>query len=97
MWLDTCDPWSYLGLRHLRTAMSRCEHVTEMEVYLHAYLLDPDLEAFSLDRIIPCGIADAGVTSLTAETGRHLETSAPADALVCALENHLAPLVADAT
>ena len=59
--------------------------------------VDPDLDAFSLDRIIPCGIADAGVTSLTAETGRHLETSAPADALVCALENHLAPLVADAT
>ena len=59
--------------------------------------VDPDLEAFSLDRIIPCGIDDAGVTSLTAETGRHLETSAPADALVCALENHLAPLVADAT
>ena len=49
------------------------------------------------DRIIPCGIDDAGVTSLTAETGRHLETSAPADALVCALENHLTPLVADAT
>ena len=59
--------------------------------------VDPDLDAFSLDRIIPCGIDDAGVTSLTAETGRHLETSAPADALVCALENHLAPLVADAT
>ena len=59
--------------------------------------VDPDLEAFSLDRIIPCGIDDAGVTSLAAETGRHLATSAPADALVCALENHLSPLVADAT
>ena len=59
--------------------------------------VDPDLEAFSLDRIIPCGIDDAGVTSLSVETGRHLTTSAPANALVAALETHLAPLVADAT
>lgn len=59
--------------------------------------VDPDLDAFSLERIIPCGIDDAGVTSLSAETGRHLATSAPANALVEALERHLAPLVADAT
>ena len=59
--------------------------------------VDPDLEAFSLERIIPCGIDDAGVTSLSAETGHHLATKAPADALVAALEAHLAPLVADAT
>ena len=59
--------------------------------------IDPDLEAFSLDRIIPCGIDDAGVTSLSAETGHHLATNAPADALVAALEAYLAPLVADAT
>ena len=59
--------------------------------------VDPDLKAFSLDRIIPCGIDDAGVTSLSAETGRHLATSVPANALVVSLEAHLAPLVADAT
>ena len=59
--------------------------------------VDPDLDAFSLDRIIPCGIDDAGVTSLSAETGRHLATSVPANALVVSLEAHLAPLVADAT
>ena len=59
--------------------------------------VDPDLEAFSLDRIIPCGIDDAGVTSLSAETGRHLATSVPANTLVVSLEAHLAPLVADAT
>ncbi len=59
--------------------------------------VDPDLEAFSLERIIPCGIDDAGVTSLSAETGHHLATNAPADALVAALEAYLAPLVADAT
>ncbi|MDQ6937698.1 MAG: lipoyl(octanoyl) transferase LipB [Actinomycetota bacterium] len=41
-------------------------------VTLHGFALncDPDLTAF--DRIIPCGIADAGVTSLTAELGREV-------------------------
>lgn len=39
-------------------------------VTLHGFALncDPDLAAF--DRIVPCGIADAGVTSLSAELGR---------------------------
>ena len=57
----------------------------------------PILEAFSLERIIPCGIDDAGVTFTGAETGRHLSTGAPANALVSALENQLTPLVADTT
>ena len=63
MWLDTCDPWSYLGLRHLRTAMSRCEHGTEMEVYLHAYLLDPDLEA-ALDKPRIVALVESGAADL---------------------------------
>ena len=39
-------------------------------VTLHGFALncDPDLSWY--DRIVPCGIADAGVTSLTAELGR---------------------------
>jgi lipoyl(octanoyl) transferase len=38
-------------------------------VTMHGFALnyDPDLAAF--DRIVPCGIADAGVTSLSAELG----------------------------
>ena len=37
---------------------------------MHGFALncDPDLSWY--DRIVPCGIADAGVTSLSAELGR---------------------------
>jgi lipoyl(octanoyl) transferase len=41
-------------------------------VTMHGFALncDPDLTAF--DRIVACGIADAGVTSLTAELRRRV-------------------------
>jgi lipoyl(octanoyl) transferase len=44
-------------------------------VTLHGFALncDPDLTAF--DRIVPCGIADAGVTSLSRELGRDVAVS----------------------
>jgi lipoyl(octanoyl) transferase len=42
------------------------------DVTMHGFALncDPDMAGF--DRIVPCGIADAGVTSLTAELGRRV-------------------------
>ena len=41
-------------------------------VTMHGFALncEPDLAAF--DRIVPCGIADADVTSLSVETGRRV-------------------------
>lgn len=44
-------------------------------VTLHGFALnvDPDLSVFSA--IVPCGIADAGVTSITAETGSALSVA----------------------
>lgn len=59
--------------------------------------VSPDLAAFGLDRIVPCGIDDAGVTSLQAETGAALPAAALADEVAEALERSLSPLVAQGT
>ena len=44
-------------------------------VTMHGFALncDPDMTAFS--NMIPCGIPDAGVTSLSAELGRDISTA----------------------
>lgn len=47
-------------------------------VTLHGFALNCDCDLGAYDRIVPCGIRDAGVTSLTAELGRVV---AVADAL----------------
>jgi lipoyl(octanoyl) transferase len=54
-------------------------------VTLHGLALncDPDMSGF--DRIVPCGISDAGVTSLSAELGRDVPVSEVVDALEQAL------------
>jgi lipoyl(octanoyl) transferase len=59
-------------------------------VTMHGFALncDPDLAAY--DRIIPCGIADAGVTSLSRELGRPV----PVDDVLPLLERRLPALSA---
>lgn len=44
LWTDVTCPWCHLGIRHLRRALAEFEHSDEVEVALHAYLLDPELE-----------------------------------------------------
>jgi lipoyl(octanoyl) transferase len=60
-------------------------------VTLHGFAIncDPDLTWF--DRIVPCGISDAGVTSLTKELGRDV----PVAQVLPVVEQHLPALLAD--
>jgi lipoyl(octanoyl) transferase len=59
-------------------------------VTLHGFALncDPDLRAY--DRIVPCGIRDAGVTSLSAELGRDVTVAE----VLPRVERHLPSLLA---
>jgi lipoyl(octanoyl) transferase len=66
-------------------------------VTMHGLALncDPDLTAF--DTIVPCGIADADVTSLSVEAGRPVTVEEVRPLLASALVEHLAPLVTELT
>src|SRR5829696_8214921 len=57
---------------------------------MHGFALnvDPDLAWF--DQIIPCGLTDVGVTSMTAELGGHLELTEVAQAVRPHLKRYLA-------
>jgi lipoyl(octanoyl) transferase len=61
-------------------------------VTMHGFALncDPDMSAFA--NMIPCGIADAGATSLSAELGRDVPVAEVVDAVEAALRAVLTPV-----
>jgi lipoyl(octanoyl) transferase len=60
-------------------------------VTMHGFALncDPDMTAFS--NMVPCGIPDAGATSLTAELGRDVPVSEVIDSVEAAMRQVLTP------
>ncbi len=60
---------------------------------LHGFALNCDCDLSSFSAIVPCGISDAGVTSLTEELGRHVSVAdvlgPVADAVCDALDGRL--------
>jgi lipoyl(octanoyl) transferase len=57
-------------------------------VTLHGFALNCDCDLSAYDRFVPCGIRDAGVTSLSAELGRPV----PVAEVMPVLERHLPTL-----
>lgn len=50
-------------------------------VTMHGFSLNTDVDLSFYDKFVPCGIADAGVTSLSAELGRRVSVTEAAEAI----------------
>jgi lipoyl(octanoyl) transferase len=61
-------------------------------VTMHGFALNCDPDITSFDRIVPCGIRDAGVTSLSEELGRRV----PVDEVLPVLEKQLRAVIESA-
>ena len=59
-------------------------------VTMHGFALNCDVDLGWYDRFVPCGIADAGVTSLSTELGRDVTVSD----VIPSVEKHLSELLA---
>lgn len=59
-------------------------------VTMHGFSLNADVDLGWYDKVVACGIPDAGVTSLTSELGRHVSVPEAADAVRPHLDELLA-------
>ncbi|ACZ31053.1 lipoate-protein ligase B [Xylanimonas cellulosilytica DSM 15894] len=66
-------------------------------VTMHGLALNCDADLAAFGRIVPCGIDDADVTSLSAELGRDVTVAEVRPLLADALRRYLAPLVTEVT
>lgn len=44
MWADVTCPWSYLSIRHLRAALATFPHADRVQIRIHSFFLDPELD-----------------------------------------------------
>ncbi|MBW8750862.1 MAG: lipoyl(octanoyl) transferase LipB [Propionibacteriales bacterium] len=69
VWLRAVSTGSTTGFRPERKIAALGIRVSR-GVTMHGFAINCDLDLDWYDRFVPCGIADAGVTSLSAELGR---------------------------
>lgn len=82
------------GRRAAKVAAIGCRVAKGVTMHGVAVNACPDLTAF--DRIVPCGISDADVTSLSAELGRTITPVDIAEPLGRLLQVHVGPMTAAA-
>ncbi len=63
-------------------------------VTMHGFALNCDNDLGVFDRIVPCGIADAGVTSLSAELGRPVRVADAVEVVETSMSSVLEPRAA---
>ena len=73
VWVRTADGWDKIGAIGLRV---------EQGVTMHGFALNCSNDLAPYARFVPCGIRDAGVTTLSALTGRRIEPAEAADLVV---------------
>jgi lipoyl(octanoyl) transferase len=59
----------------------------------HGFAINCDCDLSNFDRFVPCGIRDAGVTSLTAELGEQLGGPVTVADVLPVVERHLPTLL----
>ncbi|MEO7350428.1 MAG: hypothetical protein ABIR34_13110, partial [Marmoricola sp.] len=83
VWLEAAEGRSERKIAAIGIRVSR-------GVTMHGFALNCDVDLSWYDRFVPCGIADAGVTTLSEELGRDVSVAE----VLPIVEGHLAGLLA---
>ncbi|MFT4298095.1 MAG: lipoyl(octanoyl) transferase LipB [Aeromicrobium sp.] len=73
--------WLPAGHRHPERKIAAIGIRVSRSVTMHGFSLNADVDLGWYDRFVPCGIADAGVTSLSVELGRDVTVPETAEAV----------------